>query len=366
MASRRRSTGRRPPSSARTATTSPVSPASATRPPPSGSAVRRPRRDHRPGRRDQGQGRRERAGPPRRRHAQLRAQRSGRRPGPADHPRRAAVARLGPRGGPPGLRRPGVPDPARPALPVSRRRRAGGRERLRPGRQRAARGGRRLARPSTRRPAPGSASPSPGKFGRGTGEVTGIGLAAADGPAAWFDPTELDAADDAGAWRPGSPPDDRPKVLHDAKPARLAFGARGWDLQGVASDTALEAYLARPDQRSYELADLALRYLKRELRVDDRRTTASSRWTAWRGRPGRPRRTSCCAPAPPSTWPRRSPASCAATASRARLLAEVELPLVTVLAEMERVGIAADTDYLTELESSSPARSRPRPRAPMR
>ena len=33
-------------------------------------------------------------------------------------------------------------------------------------------------------------------------------------------------------------------------------------------DTALAAYLARPDQRSYDLTDLALRYLHRELRVD--------------------------------------------------------------------------------------------------
>ena len=42
----------------------------------------------------------------------------------------------------------------------------------------------------------------------------------------------------------------------------------------------------------------------------------------------------------------------AATATRpARLLAEVEQPLSAVLAEMERTGIAADTDYLSELES---------------
>ena len=35
----------------------------------------------------------------------------------------------------------------------------------------------------------------------------------------------------------------------------------------------------------------------------------------------------------------------------ARLLADVELPLVRVLGAMERVGIAADTDYLSELEA---------------
>ena len=47
----------------------------------------------------------------------------------------------------------------------------------------------------------------------------------------------------------------------------LALAARGWELRGLVSDTALAAYLVRPDQRSYDLADLTLRYLKRELRT---------------------------------------------------------------------------------------------------
>jgi DNA polymerase-1 len=189
-----------------------------------------------------------------------------------------------------------------------------------------------------------------GKFGRGTGEVTGIGLAVAGGPAAWFDPTELDVADDAavGQWLAA---EDRLKVLHDMKPARLAFGARGWDLRGVASDTALEAYLARPDQRSYDLTDLALRYLKRELRVD----TPDNGQLALDGLGGntgeaeenlmlRARATLDLAEAIAEELRRDGDSS-------ARLLAEVELPLVTVLAEMERVGIAADSEYLSELES---------------
>ena len=59
---------------------------------------------------------------------------------------------------------------------------------------------------------------------------------------------------------------DQPKVLHDAKGPMLALAARGWPLAGLARDTALSAYLARPDQRSYDLADLTVRYLKRELK----------------------------------------------------------------------------------------------------
>ena len=45
-----------------------------------------------------------------------------------------------------------------------------------------------------------------------------------------------------------------------------ALAARGWQLHGLTSDTALAAYLALPGQRSFDLADLALRYTQRELR----------------------------------------------------------------------------------------------------
>ncbi len=60
----------------------------------------------------------------------------------------------------------------------------------------------------------------------------------------------------------------KPKVLHDAKGPMLALHARGLRLGGLVSDTALAAYLALPGQRSFDLADLALRYLHRELRTD--------------------------------------------------------------------------------------------------
>src|SRR5206468_3029190 len=61
---------------------------------------------------------------------------------------------------------------------------------------------------------------------------------------------------------------DRPKALHDAKGPILALWARGLDIHGITSDTALAAYLALPGQRSFDLADLALRYLRRELRAE--------------------------------------------------------------------------------------------------
>jgi DNA polymerase-1 len=200
-----------------------------------------------------------------------------------------------------------------------------------------------------------------GRFGRGTGSVTGIAAATGDGPAAWFDPSTLDSADDAAVagWLADSA---RPKVLHDAKPALLAFAERGWRLDGVATDTALAAYLARPDQRSYDLTDLALRYLQRELRVeapDDGQLTLDGiggDGEAERNLMLRARATLDLADAIAEELDRDRPAATGTgpgeQSSGVRLLHEVEQPLCAVLAGMERAGIAADTHYLSELEAT--------------
>jgi DNA polymerase-1 len=192
-----------------------------------------------------------------------------------------------------------------------------------------------------------------GSFGRGTGRLTGIGVATAGGPAAWFDPAGLDEDDEraVAAWL-AEP--SRPKVIHDAKPALLAFHAHGWQLAGVTTDTALAAYLAKPDQRAYDLNDLALRYLKRELKVEEQEQETQLAFTfegdeapddtAEKGVMLRARATLDLAEVLIAELSRDGGES-------VRLLADVEQPLSVVLAEMEQRGIAADTDYLSELES---------------
>jgi DNA polymerase-1 len=190
-----------------------------------------------------------------------------------------------------------------------------------------------------------------GRFGRGTGELTGLAVATGGTPAAWIDPTQLDADDEqaVAAWLADH---DRPKVIHDAKPAMLAFAARGWTLAGLHTDTALAAYLARPDQRSYDLVDLALRYLQRELRIDNPEAEGQ---LALEG-------LGADEPAIEQNLMLRAKATLdlqdAIDAELARdgedprrLLADVEQPLSNVLARMERTGIAADTHYLSDLEA---------------
>ena len=131
-------------------------------------------RRRRPRRRDQGQGGRVAARAPRRRAAQPPAQPAGPRP-------RAAAStvddlerqQLGPRAGAHGLRRPGVPGAARPALRVPRGAAGGGRVRLR-ARRRASSPPSEVAGVAgraRRAPARASACTSSGTGARGTGDV---------------------------------------------------------------------------------------------------------------------------------------------------------------------------------------------------
>ncbi|MCL3862000.1 DNA polymerase I [Actinotalea sp. K2] len=175
-------------------------------------------------------------------------------------------------------------------------------------------------------------------------------IAVADGPAEaiTIDLTSLEPSDEEAlaGWLADS---ERAKSVHGAKAAWHAVTARGMALEGVRFDTLLASYLCHPDQRSYDLADLAVRHLHRELRAEvtgvgsgqgaldldiegsseaDRagvRAAAVAELTEVLG------------------------ADLDDRASR-HLLDEVELPLVGVLARMEQAGIGADVAYLEELE----------------
>src|SRR6266568_6581889 len=111
-----------------------------------------------------------------------------------------------------------------------------------------------------------------GSWGRGTGTFSALAIAAADGAGAFVDPVTLTEEDEAAlaAWLADP---RRPKALHDAKGPMHALAARGLSLAGVTSDTALAAYLALPGQRSFDLADLTLRYLGKELASSDAEAT---------------------------------------------------------------------------------------------
>jgi DNA polymerase I len=178
-----------------------------------------------------------------------------------------------------------------------------------------------------------------GTWGSGTGAIDALGIAGADGAAATAEWSALDPADREalGAWLADP---ERPKLGHDVKGPLLALWATGLDLQGLATDTALSAYVVQPGQRAGDLAGLCERYLGRTLAAGDDGQLALD----------------------------DSGADLAAEASAIGdlaatldvqvvsrggegLLRDVELPLERVLAGMERVGIAVDRDGLRGLST---------------
>ncbi len=185
-----------------------------------------------------------------------------------------------------------------------------------------------------------------GVWGRGSGDLVGLGLATDDGAGAWVDPASLTPEDEAAlAAFLGDP--GRPKALHDAKGPLLAFAARGWALDGLATDTALAAYLAVPGQRSFDLSDLVLRFLHRELRAEDDVSDqlsfdGSEEAEAAEALAIRARAVVDLAGALEGELDQRGGTA---------LLSDVELPLLAVLAGMEQVGIAADSDHLAHLHA---------------
>jgi DNA polymerase I len=188
-----------------------------------------------------------------------------------------------------------------------------------------------------------------GRWGAGTGDVTSLAMATTDGTAAWVAVDQLDVPDQTAlaVWLADP---KRPKVLHDAKGPMLALAAWGLPLTGLDRDTALSAYLARPDQRSYDLADLTVRYLKRELKqggADDGQLSLDGLDEALDQQAGEvemlhARAVLDLAAALDDELEERG---------GTQLLNDIELPLVDLLAKMEQTGIAVDVDHLESLES---------------
>ncbi|WP_199434535.1 DNA polymerase I [Qaidamihabitans albus] len=180
-------------------------------------------------------------------------------------------------------------------------------------------------------------------------DLLSVTLAAPDGEGAYLDVTAMDEADEKAFAGWLADPGVR-KVGHALKAPLHAMLARGWRVAGLTLDTELAAYLVRPGQRSFELADLVLRYLSRELRSEsegdggqlslldtddaDTRLVQDELVRA------------------------RAVAELAAALTEelskiggVKLLDEIELPLLQVITEVEAAGIAVDAEQLTTLEA---------------
>ncbi len=190
-----------------------------------------------------------------------------------------------------------------------------------------------------------------GVWGRGTGRLDGLALATPDDAGAFVDPATLTEEDEQAlaSWLADPA---QPKALHDAKGPLHALAARGFRLAGLTSDTALAAYLALPGQRTFDLADLALRYTGKELDAAGGTPTGQLTLDLAGEEDGdaeaaialvlRARATAELADALDADLDRRG---------ASELLRDVELPLVSVLAAMEQAGIAADSDHFAAMSA---------------
>jgi DNA polymerase-1 len=184
--------------------------------------------------------------------------------------------------------------------------------------------------------------------GRADGDVEALALAAADDQTAWIEVHRLEPADDRALadWL-GDP--TRPKVGHACKPSLRQLWGRGWDLASLVSDTELAAYLVRPDQRGYDLADLVQRYLGRDLTAQPDRDDHGQPALDFGADPGLDDPESALAEVGAVLDLSRALDAALAEAGASQLMDSVELPLQRILARMEETGVAVDVDRLEAL-----------------
>jgi len=182
-----------------------------------------------------------------------------------------------------------------------------------------------------------------GTYSQGSGDAWALAVADDGGHAVTVDLSELPPEEESflAAWLADPA---QPKAVHEAKRAWHALGGRGLTLAGVTFDTALAGYLSHPDQRRYALADLTVRYLRRELDLDEagdgQAMLALDGATA--DRPAGVRAGAVVELAGVLGVE-------LAERGAAQLLSDLELPVQRVLQDMERVGISADAENLESL-----------------
>ncbi|MFF3407765.1 DNA polymerase I [Streptomyces sp. NPDC002742] len=178
----------------------------------------------------------------------------------------------------------------------------------------------------------------------GTGSVAEVALAAGGGAAAWFDPSQLDEADENAfaAWLADS---GKHKVMHNAKGAMRVFAEHGWSIEGVSMDTALAAYLVKPGRRSFALDALSLEYLGRELGP----AAAADGQLAF-GTDEQAEADALMAQARTILDLGETFGEKLQEVGAADLLRDMELPTSSLLARLERHGIAADRAHLEAME----------------
>lgn len=180
-----------------------------------------------------------------------------------------------------------------------------------------------------------------GSWSRGTGEVELVSLANSAGDVVW---ARFDEVQDVLApWLEST----SYKVVHDVKGPLNALGVAGISINGIVMDTAIAAYLVAPGTRNFDLPDLVQRYLRKDLTAvgaaDDKQMLFSDDSATGETLAIHARAMMDLADYFGKELAQRS---------AQKLMADIELPLLAVLSQMEIAGIAVDEKALKNLETA--------------
>ena len=154
---------------------------------------------------------------------------------------------------------------------------------------------------------------------------------------------------------------DRPKIVADAKGVWHALRARGLELDGVVADPSLAGYLCRPEQRGYDVAALARRWLDLDLEALDGAGDEGGAQGAFDLEAltddAPPRALLACARRAAVLLPLYDVLRAQMVERGAEVLfTDLEMPVAALLAQMEDAGIAVDDAVLAERETELDAR----------
>jgi DNA polymerase-1 len=171
-----------------------------------------------------------------------------------------------------------------------------------------------------------------------------VAVAADDRDPASVRASELTVADRAALAAVLADP-DQPIVTHEAKVLLHVAETEGWQVEGLALDTELAAYLCQPEQRSFDLDRISVQFLGRSIEVEGSsdggdQLSLEVEDDPWAERALRAEATRQLAEHLVTLLEERE---------QTELLHTIELPLVGLLQSMEHAGIAVDLHVLHEL-----------------
>jgi DNA polymerase-1 len=143
------------------------------------------------------------------------------------------------------------------------------------------------------------------------------------------------------------------KIGHDLKETWISLAKRGICLAGIEFDTMLADHLLNPTRDKGDLAQLALHYLQLQMSSEDDILGMGRQRRSWQDIIDSTCGEYACEQADVALQVADKLRELLVKTERVSLLAELDLPLIPILAQMECTGIAVNMEHLETLRLSS-------------